>query len=128
MVALDLVLYAALPDHLKTVGLAAGHASSFVVGLVVCSTVLARRTGGGSGARVVRTAVRCLVAVAAPALLALLVAELTARTLGQGPLGALVRRHGGGAVLGAGYLVVARRLRVPEVDEVLAPVLRRVRR
>jgi putative peptidoglycan lipid II flippase len=128
MVGVDLVLYAVLPDELKVAGLAAGHACSFVVGLLVCSAVLSRRIGGLDGAVVVRTAVRCLVAVSLPAALALLTAALVGRALGQGSAAALVAVAAGGAVLGGGYLVLARRLRVAEVDELVGPVLRRLRR
>jgi len=128
MVLVDLVLYVTLPDELKVVGLAAGHAASFWVGLVVCSVVLSRRTGGLGVGSVVRTAVRCLVAsavAAAPA--AGLVALVTAR-LGEGVTASLLALAAGGAVLAVGYVVLARRLRVREVDEVAGPVLRRLRR
>jgi hypothetical protein len=75
---------------------------------------------------VVRTAVRCLLAAAAPGLLGLAVAAVVERELGRGPLGAVVSLALGGGVLGIGYLLATRRLGVPEVDEVAGPVLRRV--
>ena len=128
MVGVDVLLYLALPDDLKVVGLAAGHAASFVAGAVVCSLVLSRRIGGLDGAAVVRTAVRCLVAVAPPAALALLTAVLLVDALGQGTTAALVVVVAGGAVLAGGYLLLTRRMRVQEVDEIVGPVLRRLRR
>ncbi len=127
LVGTDLTLYALLPDTYKVVGLAAGHATSFVGGLVLCSLVLSRRIGGLDGAVVVRTAVRCLLAAAAPALLAALIASATTRVVGDGPLGAALSLVTGGLVLVVGYLLLARRLRVSEVDEVTGPVLRRLR-
>jgi len=126
LVVVDVTLYLLLPDAYKVVGLAAGHAASFLAGLVICSVVLSRRIGGLGVGSVVRTAVRCLVAVLVPALLAVGVAALVGRTLGQGPLGAAVALAVGGALLGVGYVLATRRLRVPEVAEVAGPVLRRV--
>jgi putative peptidoglycan lipid II flippase len=126
LVVTDLLLYALLPDDLKVIGLAAGHALSFVAGLVVCSAVLSRRVGGLDVALVVRTAVRCLLAALLPAVAAGLLAALATRLLGDGPLGSAVALAVGGTVLAAGYVLLTRRLRVPEVAEVAGPVLRRV--
>ena len=126
LVVVDVTLYLLLPDPYEVVGLAAGHATSFLTGLVLCSYVLSRRIGGLDGALVVRTAVRCLVASVVPGLLALLVASLTTDLIGRGPLGALVAVVLGGAVLGVGYVLLTRRMRVPEVAEVAGPVLRRI--
>ncbi|MDT7536871.1 MAG: putative peptidoglycan lipid flippase [Actinomycetota bacterium] len=128
LVAVDVPLYLALPDHLKVIGLAAGHACSFVVGLLICSRVLSRRLGGLAGDLVVRTAVRCLVAALLPALLAAAVTAGCVGLLGQGTVGSLTALVLGGAVLAAGYVLTARRLAVPEVDEVLGPVLARLGR
>ena len=128
LVVVDLGLYAVLPDDLKVVGLAVGQASSFVVGLIVVSRVLRRRTGGHDGALVVRTAVRCLVACLLPALLALAFGRLVAAVLGTGVAGALVTVVLCGGLLGAGYLLLVRRMRVPEVDAALAPLLSRLGR
>ena len=126
LVVTDLVLYALLPDDLKVLGLAAGHALSFVAGLLICSTVLSRRVGGLDAAVVVRTAVRCVLAAAVPAVPAGLLAALATRLLGDGPLGAAVGLAVGGGVLAVGYVLLARRLRVPEVADVAGPLLRRV--
>jgi putative peptidoglycan lipid II flippase len=128
LVAVDVPLYLALPDHLKVVGLAAGHACSFVVGLLICSRVLSRRLGGLAGGLVVRTAVRCLVAGLLPALLAAAAAAAAVHLLGDETTGSLAALVVGTGMLGAGYVVLARRLGVPEVDEVLGPVVARMRR
>ena len=127
LVSVDVVLYALLPAQYKVIGLAAGHATSFVAGLLLCSFVLSRRIGGLDVAVVLRTAARCLIAAALPALPAALLATTVTRAVGAGPLGAGLALLTGGLVLGAGYLLLARRLRVPEVDEVAGPVLRRLR-
>jgi putative peptidoglycan lipid II flippase len=126
LVVTDVVLYVLLPDRYEVVGLAAGHATSFLAGLVLCSVVLSRRLGGLDVAVVVRTAVRCLLAAVGPGLLALAVAAGVGRVVGRGPLGALLALVLGGAVLGVGYVLLTRRMRVPEVGEFAGPVLRRV--
>ena len=126
LVVTDLVLYAVLPDDVRVVGLAAGHATSFLAGLALCSVVLSRRVGGLDTAGLRQTVARCLVAVALPALAAGLLAALATRLVGDGPLGAAVALAVGGAALAGGYLLLARRLHVAEVDEVAGPVLRRL--
>jgi putative peptidoglycan lipid II flippase len=126
LLAVDIPLYLALPDHLKVIGLAAGHACSFFVGLAVSSRVLSGRLGGLAGGLVVRTVVRCVVAALLPALLAAGVVAGVVRLLGEGTLGSLVALVLGGGVLGAGYVLGARRLAVPEVDEVIGPVAARL--
>jgi putative peptidoglycan lipid II flippase len=127
LVGVGVTLYLWLPDDLKVVGLAGGHATSFVVGLVVCSRVLSRRLGGLDGGLVLRTAVRAVTAALLPAAAGALVAHLVRGQLGEGPLAALAALASGGAVLGLGYLLLARRMRLTEVDEVLGPLLRRLR-
>ncbi len=126
LVVVDLGLYAVLPDRYAVLGLAAGHACSFAVGLVVCSRVLSRRIGGFDGRRVLRTALRCLVAASLPGGLAALVVAVAVRVLGEGQLGSLVGLLAGATVLGAGYVGLARRLRITELDQVLTPVLTRL--
>jgi putative peptidoglycan lipid II flippase len=126
LVVTDVVLYVLLPSDLKVVGLAAGHATSFVVGLAVCSAVLSRRLGGLQGHLVVRTVVRCLVAVLLPAVAAWLVHVGVHRGLGDGVLASALALALGGSVLAVGYVLAARRMRVREVDEVTRPVLRRL--
>jgi putative peptidoglycan lipid II flippase len=131
LVVADVALYVALPDRLEVAGLAAGQALSFAVGLAVCTRVLARRVPRSPDAHVVRTAVRCVVASAPAALVAALLARgasaLVARAGdGPGPLASLAALALAGPVLVLGYAAAARRVRVPEVDEVAGPVLGRL--
>lgn len=128
LIAADVVLYATLPNDLKVVGLAAGQTLSFLVGLAVCSAVLARRVPRDPRARVARTAVRCLVATLPAAAVAAVAATTCDRLLGTGLVGAVATLFVGGGVLGVGYTVTARRLRITEFDEVAGPVLRRLAR
>ncbi len=128
VVVVDLVLFAVLPADLKVVGLAAGMASSYVVGMVVVSRVLGRRTGGLDGAQVVRTGVRCLTAAVPAGLLALAAGAVVDRLLGTGMLGAAVTLLVAGGLLLGGYLLLVSRMRVPEVQQALRPVLARLGR
>ncbi len=128
LVAADLALYAALPDRYKVIGLAAGQALSFVVGLLVCTRVLARRVPRDPQAFVVRTATRCLLAALLPAAAAAVLAWGIAQALRPGPLTSLLALGLAGPVLALGYARAARRLGVPEVDAVTGPVLARLSR
>jgi putative peptidoglycan lipid II flippase len=128
LVAVGSALYAVLPDRLAVLGLAAGHATSFTAGLVLCSVVLSRRLGGLDVRAVLRTAARCTLAVLLPALVALGLAAGARGLLGDGPLGALAGLVVAGGALALGYLLLSRWLRVPEVAEVVGPVLGRLGR
>ena len=128
LIAVDVPLYLVLPDHLKVLGLAAGHACSFGMGLLLCSRVLSRRIGGLDGRDVVRTAVRCLAACLLPAAAALGLARVAVGALGSGTLGAGAALVLGGGVLCLGYVLAARRLRITELDEVTGPLLARLGR
>jgi putative peptidoglycan lipid II flippase len=76
------------------------------------------------GGHVLRTVVRCLVAAALPAAVALGAARLAEDALGRNSGGEAVGVLAGGVVLAAGYLAAARRMRVAEVDVLLGPLLR----
>jgi putative peptidoglycan lipid II flippase len=127
-VLVDVALYVALPARWQVVGLAAGQASSYLVGVVVCTTVLAGRVPRDPRGHVLRTASRCLLAVALPAVVAAVVVRLSAEYAGTATTGAAVAAVLGGAVLLSGYLALARRVRVTEVEQLLTPVLARLGR
>ncbi len=126
-VVVDLVLYAVLPDDLKIVGLAAGQAGSYLVGVVICTPVLARRVPRDPRSFVLRTTVRCLLAAVVPGTLALLLVSAVEAVLGTSLLGAVAACAVAGSVLGLGYVRVAAWVRVPEVATVTGPLLRRLR-
>ena len=85
-----------------------------------------RRIGGLDGALVIRTAVRCLAAAALPGLVAAGLVAAVLGVLGDGQVGSLTALLLGSAVLGTGYLLAARRLGIAELDDVVAPILRRL--
>ena len=108
--------------------MAAGQAASYVVGVVVCTRVLATRVPRDLDGRVLQTALRCLLAALLPAVAAALVVAATGSQLGTGLVGAVVATGLGGLVLVAGYAAVARWAGVPEVDALTRPVLARLSR
>ena len=126
-VVVDVALYLALPPSQRVLGLAAGQASSYLVGVVVCTSVLARRVPRDPRGHVLQTAVRCLFAAAVPAAVAALVVHLAEGYAGRATAGAALAAVLGGAVLASGYLAAARRVRVAEVEQLLTPVLRRLK-
>ncbi|MDT7546788.1 MAG: putative peptidoglycan lipid flippase [Actinomycetota bacterium] len=128
LVVVDVTLYLVLPDSQKVLGLAAGHACSFLAGLLICSRVLSRRLGGLDGSVVLRTTARCVVAGVIPGLLAAALVSLVTSGLGDGVAGSAAALVLGAAVLAAGYVAIARRMRVTELDEIVGPVLARLGR
>jgi putative peptidoglycan lipid II flippase len=72
--------------------------------------------------------VRCLLAAAVAAVPAWLLARAATDLAGEGPLGAFVALAVAGPVLAAAYVLLTRRMRVSEVEEVAGPLLRRLRR
>ncbi len=122
-----LFAYAVLPLPWVAVGMAGGYSLAYAVGALL-SFALLRRGLGGFDARGVR---RTWLRLGAAALLAALPAFATARAAvavaGPGFPGALSAAVTGGGVLLAGYLLLATRLRVPEVAEVLGLVKGRFR-
>jgi putative peptidoglycan lipid II flippase len=128
LVVVDVALYLVLPDSQKVLGLAAGHACSFLAGLLICSRVLSRRLGGLDGSVVLRTTARCVVAGVLPGLLAAALVSLVTSGLGDGVAGSAAALLLGAAVLATGYVAIARRMRVTELDEIVGPVLARLGR
>lgn len=117
MVAVDLVLYNVLDGDARLVGLAVGYATSYAAGIVISSAVLRRRLDGIDGYAVVRLAVRVVIAAWVAAVPAYAVSRLAQSVAGTGIVGAAIAVVAGSVVLGAGYLLVARRMRVRELDE-----------
>jgi putative peptidoglycan lipid II flippase len=120
-------LWAVAPDQWKVPALALGYALSYAVTVPVAWRLLRRRTGPLPTYDVVRTIVRVGLASLIAGLGVLAVSGLLTEWWGRGRGASLVIVLLAGAVGGALYLAVARRLRVGEVAEVLDLVGSRLR-
>jgi putative peptidoglycan lipid II flippase len=109
------------------VGLALGHATSYVFSATVCVLVVRRRLGGVDGAAIVHSLARIVPAAALTALAAFATSELFGRLIGTATLVQQILQVGA-AVL-AGLLVFgvsATIFGIREAADVRAAVLRRL--
>ncbi len=127
-VALALTAYAVLPLRWRVVGIAGAYALTYFIGLALSTSVLRRRIGGLDGHRVVRTYVRLILAATPPAAAAYGLSRLVTRWLDEGLIGSAVALLSGGTVLLAGYLLLARAMRVRELDALVGMARSRVGR
>jgi len=116
-----------LPLQWIAVGVGAGQALSNIAGMAVGLVLARRRLESLPLGEIGRTYIRLGVAAAAAAAAAYL-AQLAVGQVLDGKLYSLVALATGGLVFAGIYVVVARRLRVREIDDLVAPVLERVRR
>ena len=116
-----------LPLPWVAVGVGAGQAVSNLAGMLVGLVLVRRRLGGLPLGEVARTYVRLgvasVVAGAATYVLSIVLAQVV-----HGRLYNPVLLAAGGAVFAGIYVVAARRMRVREIDDLVGPVLERVRR
>lgn len=123
------VLVRATDDAATSPALVVAYAAAYAVGAVVSYAVLSRRLGGLPTSRLVRYAVRLLLAVAVATVLAGIVALLLHRALDDpGRVLAGLRGLAVTAVAGLSFLALARVVRLREVTDVLQTVTARVRR
>ena len=115
----DVILYITLPTRDKAFGLALGYSASYVLGAAIFTIMLRRRIVATEPTHVIRTHVRLIVA----GLIAAVPAELITRLIGSGtesrPLGALADIAATAIAGIVVFVLVARRLRVHEVGELL---------
>jgi putative peptidoglycan lipid II flippase len=116
-----------LPLQWIVVGVGAGQALSNFVAVAIGLVLVRRRLSGLPLREVTRTYVRLGVASVVAAVAASLVLLALGRVV-QGELNSPVSLVAGGLVFAGIYVVVARRLRVHEIDDLLGPVLERARR
>ncbi len=103
------------------------YACAYAVGAAISYTLLAREVGGLAGRRLVRFLVRLAIAVGISAALAWGLRELMGELLpGTSTWHAVLNLAVVGSVFLASYLLMARLLRIVEVNEVLALVTRRL--
>jgi len=116
-----------LPLGWIVVGVGAGQALSNVAGLAVGLVLLRRRLNGLPISAVTRTYVR-LGAASVVAGAAAVIVQLGLAQIIAGKLYSPVSLVAGGLVFAGIYVVVARRLHVHEVDDLVEPILARARR
>ena len=116
-----------LPLRWIVVGVGAGQALSNFVGLAIGLVLVRRRLNGLPLGHVTRTYARLFVASVVAGAAALLV-QLGLGRVVEGWWYSPVCLVAGGVAFAGVYLVVARRLRVHEIDDLVQPVLDRARR
>jgi putative peptidoglycan lipid II flippase len=116
-----------LPARWVVVGLAASYSLSYLLGVGLCARRLAKRIGPMPG-DVLRTYDRLVLAAAIAAVPALILSEIGFDVWGPGTAGSLFGVLAGGLALAVTYVLVAAKLGIGEVTDVLAMVRRRVGR
>lgn len=116
--------YAWLPARWAVAGMAGGYAVACTVGLACTTAVLRRRLGRRPG--VLGMHLRLAAACLPGAGVAHLIARWCTDTLGTGMAGDLTGLLAGGLALVVSVLVLAGPLRLPEVQSLAAPLLRRL--
>jgi putative peptidoglycan lipid II flippase len=115
----DVIFYVTLPTHAKVIGLALGYSLSYAIGTVVFTLKLRRRIRATRRTHVIRTYVRLTVA----GLIAAAAGELVLRVIGEGaesgPLRALGTVLAVTAVTLPVFIVLARRMRITELGQLV---------
>ncbi|MFC4057062.1 murein biosynthesis integral membrane protein MurJ [Planomonospora corallina] len=127
-ITLSVLAAAVLPPRYVVMGLAGALAAAYTTGTAVAWVLASRRTRGLNG-RVVGTGLSRMYTAALPGtLLALGVLWITQESVGLTPLGSVVMLAAGGGLGLALYLVIAHRMRIPEVSSIVGLVTGRARR
>jgi putative peptidoglycan lipid II flippase len=127
-VAADLVLYVILPPRQKVIGLAVGFVASYVVGAVWFARLLRSRLGPANEHRVARTHVRLLVASVVAVIPTYAAARVLTAGLGHGPEASFVAVTVGLVVGTASFMTVASKMRIRELEQMVALVRARFTR
>ncbi|GAA3165505.1 hypothetical protein GCM10010466_65390 [Planomonospora alba] len=127
-ITLSLLSAAVLPPRYVVMGLAGALTAAYTVGTAVAWVLASRRTRGLNG-RVVAAGLSRMYSAALPGtLLALGVLWITRELADLTPLSSVVMLAAGGGLGLALYLVVAHRMRIPEVGSIVGMVTGRARR
>ncbi len=116
-----------LPDRWVVVGLAGSYALSYTVGVLLSARKLGARIGRIGGG-VVRTYNQLIFAAVFAAGPALVVSEAARRHWGTGTTASVVALLGGGGLMLVTFVVLATRMHVREVQDLLGTLTRRLRR
>jgi putative peptidoglycan lipid II flippase len=114
---LDVLLYIALGTHNIAVGLAVGYSVSYFAGAAIFTVKLRRRIPATERTHVIRTHIRLLLAAVIAAIPAELVTHLIGHDTQNRPLGALATIIAAAGLGLAAFVLVARRLRVTELEQ-----------
>jgi putative peptidoglycan lipid II flippase len=125
-ISLALVGYAILPTDMIVEGIAIALGISWAVGCVVAGRILSRRMAGLGGRQIVRTHVKIAVATIPAFIFALGVHELFVKLFYYRTITSIVALIIGGAGAAVLYVLVARRLRISEVETLAGTLLRRL--
>lgn len=123
--AIDLALYLTLPTRDKAVGLALGYSLSYVVGTLVFTLMLRRRMVAPRRTHVIRTYVRLALAGVIAAVPTALAVHLIGAGTPSTPLRAIATTVVAAAVGLIVFVLIARRLRIRELDQMLSTLPRR---
>ncbi|MFF5205215.1 murein biosynthesis integral membrane protein MurJ [Streptosporangium sp. NPDC000396] len=125
---LSLAAYFILPAKYVVMGLAFAFTVTYVVGTVVAWTLASRRVGGLQGGKVAAGLSQMHIAAVPAAAIALGVLWLTRELAGLTPLSAAIMLAAGGGLGMVLYLVIANRMRIPEVSSIVGMVAGRLGR
>ncbi|MCX5200045.1 murein biosynthesis integral membrane protein MurJ [Streptomyces sp. NBC_00237] len=121
--------YVVLPDRWAVTGMAASYGLAYAIGVGIAWQRLRKRLGGDlDGANVLRTYARLAIASLPAAMLAGLVGYALSQALGQGVLGSIAALVVGGAVLLGVFFVAAKKMRIAELNALVAMVRGRLGR
>jgi len=124
----SLACYYVLPARWAVVGMAAMYAIGYAVGLQLTARKLSRKLHGIDGRRVWRTYVRLCFAALIAAIPTYLIGQAVTAGIGQGRISSALGLAAGGAAFAGIFLLIARKMRLDEVDAMLATVRGRLRK
>jgi putative peptidoglycan lipid II flippase len=125
-ITLALIGYAILPTDMIVEGIAIALGISWTAGCVMAALILRRRLGGLGARHMVRTHVKIAVATVPALLFALGVHQLFVKLFYYQVITSLVALAVGGAGAAALYVLVARRMRISEVETLAGTLMRRL--
>ena len=125
-ISLALVGYAILPTNMIVEGIAIALGISWAFGCVVAARILSRRMAGLGGREIVRTHVKIAVATIPAFVFALGIHELFVKLFYYRTITSIVALLVGSAGAAALYVLVARRLRISEVETLAGTLMRRL--
>jgi putative peptidoglycan lipid II flippase len=125
---LSAACYLVLPAKWAVTGMAFVYGAAYVVGLLVAVPRLRRRIGDLDGDRIKRTYSRLIGASVLPAVAGAAISLAVLQALGEGRVGGIAAVVLGGLVQMGLFLVVAKRMRIEELNSLLGMVRAKIGR